>query len=446
MMASGVTAETRPWKRAAAWLAGLGILFFSSYNSANWLASQRAHVPAIVFSWESWVPYWPWTILPYWSIDLFYCVSLFMCATRRELDTHARRLLAVQVISVTLFIVAPLRYTFLRPETTGLFGAMLDALLLFDKPFNQAPALHISLLIILWVCYTRYLKGFWRWMLHGWFLLIGMSVLSTYQHHFFDIPTGVWLGWFCVWLFPHDAMPLAGHWHRTHDAQRIKLAAIYLAGALMLGTVAIVASGWWLWLLWAAGSLMLVALAYAGLGIAVFQKGADGTMSLASRWLLAPYLAGAWLNARWWTRHAAIATAVTPEIWLGRLPGREHALPAGITTLIDLCAELPCQVSSLAPRYESLPALDLIALTTPQLEVLAQAIDRNIVAGPVLVCCALGYSRSAAAVAGWLITRGRAASAREALAIIRLARPQVVLTEQQCVALDNLARATPMMR
>lgn len=139
----------RPWKRAVLWLLGLGVLFFSSYNVANWLASQRTNVPSVVFAWETGVPYWPWTIVPYWSIDLFYCASLFICATRRELDTHARRLLAVQLISVTLFVLAPLRYTFVRPETTGFFGAMLDALLLFDKPFNQAPALHISLLVIL---------------------------------------------------------------------------------------------------------------------------------------------------------------------------------------------------------------------------------------------------------------------------------------------------------
>ena len=128
----------------------------------------------MVFAWETGVPYWPWTIVPYWSIDLFYCASLFICATRRELDTHARRLLAVQLISGTLFVLAPLRYTFVRPETTGFFGGMLDALLLFDKPFNQAPALHISLLVILWLLYAKHLSGVWRWMLHGWFALIGI--------------------------------------------------------------------------------------------------------------------------------------------------------------------------------------------------------------------------------------------------------------------------------
>ncbi len=56
-----------------------------------------------------------------------------------------------------------------------------------------------------------------------------------------------------------------------------------------------------------------------------------------------------------------------------------------------------------------------------------QAIERLRASGPVLVCCALGYSRSATAVAAWLLHSGRAATVDEALAIIRTARTDVVL-------------------
>ncbi len=95
--------ELRPWKRAAAWLLLLGPLFFSSYGFANWLASQRAHVGVIVFGWEHAIPFLPWTIVPYWSIDVLYCLSLFFCTTKRELDRHGQRLLLVQAISITFF-------------------------------------------------------------------------------------------------------------------------------------------------------------------------------------------------------------------------------------------------------------------------------------------------------------------------------------------------------
>ena len=438
MSVGAASAEARAWKRAALWLLGLGILFFASYNTANWLASQRAHVPSMVYAWESAVPYWPWTIVPYWSIDLFYGISLFVCATRRELDTHARRLLAVQLISVTIFVLAPLRYTFERPDTTGLSGVMLDALLMFDKPFNQAPALHISLLVILWVCYAKHLTGAWRWMLHAWFTLIGISVLTTYQHHFFDIPTGLWAGWFCVWLFPDDAKPVLASLHLTRNKRRRQLAGRYFAAAAAVTATAVLSGGWGLWLLWIAGSLLLVALIYAGLDASAFQKCAHGTLSRASQWLLAPYLIGARLNSRWWTRHGDAANAITREVWMGRLPINTSALPAGITTVVDLCAELPCPALSAA--YVGAPSLDLIPLTQEQLAAVAQTIAGAMVNGTVLVCCALGYSRSAAAVTAWLIASGRAASAREAVAQIRLVRPQIVLGDEQYPALDHLAR------
>jgi len=431
----------RPWKCAALWLLGLGVLFVFSYSAANWLAGQRAYVPSMVFGWESRVPYWPWTIVPYWSIDLFYCVSLFVCATRRELDTHARRLLAAQLISVAVFLSAPLRYSFERPETTELFGAMFDALLLFDQPFNQAPALHISLLVILWMHYAKHVSGMWRWLLHGWFALIGISVLTTYQHHFFDIPTGAWVGWFCVWLFPDDTAPVTRTLRPTDDPRRRQLAACYAAGAIATGIAAWLIGGWGLWLLWVTGSLMLVSLIYAALDASAFQKQGDGSMSLASRWLLAPYLVGAWANSRWWTRRTQAVHEVSPRLWIGRLPGHASELPSQNITLIDLCAELPCPAAKAAHAYLSLPALDLVPLSTRQLSDDAQHIARAISCGPVCVCCALGYSRSAAAVAAWLITSGRAANARDAVALIHRARPQAVFGEQQCCALDDLARA-----
>lgn len=430
--------EPRPWRRAVLWLIALGTLFFTSYNAANWLASRRAEVPSIVFGWESLIPYWAWTIVPYWSIDLFYAASLFVCATRRELDTHALRLLAAQVISVTFFILAPLQCIAVRPETTGIYGLLLDALLAFDKPFNQAPALHISLLVILWVCYARHTRGASRWVLHAWFSLIGLSVLTTYQHHFFDVPTGIWTGLLCLWLFPDNASPLLKRASFTRDAHRRTLALRYLVGALVVAAASVAAGSSALWLLWAAGALFLVASIYAALDAAAFQKGANGRMSLAALMLLAPYLAGAWLNSRWWTRHAPHPSAITPQVWVSRLPGHTRDLPIGVEAQLDLCAELPCVVPPC--HYLQCPALDLVPLTEAQLRDAAQAITRLLVTGPVVVSCALGYSRSAAAVTAWLVASGQAPTVAAAIAQVQRARPGVVLGESQRRALEQLAQ------
>lgn len=47
-----IDAVRRPWGRAALWLMFLGPFFFASYGFANWVASRREHVGAIVFDWK----------------------------------------------------------------------------------------------------------------------------------------------------------------------------------------------------------------------------------------------------------------------------------------------------------------------------------------------------------------------------------------------------------
>ena len=196
--------DARPWRRACLWLCLLGPFFFASYGAANWLTEQRAQVGSIVFGWEYSIPFVPWTIVPYWSIDGFYALSLFVCTSKAELDTHARRLLTAQIGAVICFILFPLRFTFPRPEAGGLDGLLFTALTSFDKPFNQAPSLHIALLCIIWVLFARHVPRFVLWPMRLWFAVLAASVLTTYQHHFIDIPTGVLLGLLSVWMWPPE--------------------------------------------------------------------------------------------------------------------------------------------------------------------------------------------------------------------------------------------------
>ena len=203
-----------------------------------------------MFRWEHHIPFLDWTIIPYWSINAFYGLSLFVCATRAELDAHGRRLLTAQVVAVACFILFPLSFTFQQPETDGLAGVLFAALTSFDKPFNQAPSLHIALLVILWRLYAQHLPRLAQWPLHIWFALVGASVLTTYQHHFFDIPTGALLGVFCMWLWPERGQsPLATAALAT-DRRRLVVATRYLIGGSLLAALALWIGGAGLWLLW----------------------------------------------------------------------------------------------------------------------------------------------------------------------------------------------------
>ena len=415
--------EPRPWRRAVCWLAFLGPFFFVTYGAANVITSRRDDVGAIVFAWERHIPFLDWTIVPYWSIDAFYALSVFVCATKAELDTHGRRLLTAQIVATTCFILFPLRFTFVQPETQGLAGSLFAALTSFDQPFNQAPSLHIALLVILWQLYARHLPRLAQWPLHLWFVLVGASVLTTYQHHFFDIPTGVLLGLFCLWLWPERGRSPLVTAEVAGSRRRWILAARYLAGSAAVATLALMIGGAGLWLLWPAVSLALVAANYAVLGPQGFQKGADGHMSLAARCLLAPYLIGAFVNSRLWTRREPKPVAVADGVWLGRIPSSRDS--AGFASVIDLTAELPRAAG--AGAWLCVPTLDLVAPPPAQLRQAAAAIDRAGAGGPVLVCCALGYSRSAAAVATWLVASRRAEDVNAAIEIVRRARPRIVI-------------------
>ena len=423
------------WKRGVLWLLLLAPLFFASYGFANWLTAQRDNVGSLVFAWEGATPLWAWSIVPYWSIDLLYGLSFLLPATRREMDRHALRLLSTQILCVACFLLWPLRFTVERPELDGFFGWMFDVLMGFDKPFNQAPSLHIALLVVIWVMFARHTRGLLlRGLLHGWMALIGLSVLTTWQHHFIDVPTGALAGWLCVWLWPiEDRSPLQSL-RLAREPQRWRLALRYGLGSAVCAAMAVKLGGAWLWLLWPCAALLLVALNYALFGAAGFQKRADGSLSAAGSWLLAPYLLGARVNSRLWTRKHPQPDQVVEGVWLGRVPSAREAAP--FAAVLDLSAELPVRLPG--KTYRNLPLLDLVAPDSDTCRQGAELIEQLHRQGPLLVCCALGYSRSATLVAAWLLHSGRANSVEHAIELIRAARPQIVLGEAQRAALQGL--------
>ncbi|MDK2123553.1 phosphatase PAP2/dual specificity phosphatase family protein [Parachitinimonas caeni] len=416
--------ESWPWRRGLLWLCLLGPFFYLSYGGANWLASQRTNVPSVMFDWERQIPFLAWTILPYWTENLFYAGSLLSCRDRQEVDNLGRRLLTAQLVAVSCFLLFPLAYSQQHPPVSGWPAFFFEALESFDKPFNQAPSLHVALAVILWHHYRSRLTRWLQWPLLAWFVLIASSVLTTWQHHFIDIPTGALLGWFCLWLWPDS-----GHspWQQraTGSAgQRHQLAALYLLGACVFAALATHQTGWGWWLLWPALSLLLVAGNYLWMGANGFQKADNGRMSLAARWLFAPYLLGAWINARLWTRRRPHADLVADGVWLGRIPDQQELAQAPYREVIDLCAELPAAAGEVT--VTSLPTLDLIPPTPLLLAHAAEAIEAAQSRGPVLVCCALGYSRSAAAICTWLLRSGRASDIDAATRMLRTARPVVL--------------------
>ena len=109
------------------------------------------------------------------------------------------------------------------------------------------------------------------------------------------------------------------------------------------------------------------------------------------------------------------------------MPDATAYADGGFGALVDLSAELPAP--RLATPHHVHPCLDLVPAAPEVLRAAAREIAQRVADGPVLVACALGYSRSAAAVAAWLQLSGLAADTEEAIRLIRERRPQVVLDD-----------------
>lgn len=420
-------AEPHPWKTGLAWLAFLGPFFFASYGFANWAAAQRASVGAIAFAWEDAIPFLPWTIVPYWIIDLLYGISLVLCTTRAQLRVHVARLLFVQCAAVLCFLLFPLRFTFDRPAVEGSFGWMFAALESFDQPFNQAPSLHVALLVVLWPVYLRALPRRVHFIVHATAVLIGASVLTTWQHHFIDVPTGAWLGALALWLLREDAQSRQWRWDRVACPVRRRMAAYYAGGSIACGIVALAGQGAWLWLLWPAATLLLVALVYLFGDGRAYGKRACGSFPGAQWLLFGPYFVGARINALLWTRHDRDAVEVSEDIYIGSIVGSWAGREAPAAGVIDLSAEIVHDGSDV--RYATVPLLDLVAPTPAEIDRAVRLADESRRQGPVLVSCALGYSRSACVIVAWLVHAGMEASIDSAIGRLQRVRPRIVLGE-----------------
>jgi hypothetical protein len=160
----------------------------------------------------------------------------------------------------------------------------------------------------------------------------------------------------------------------------------------------------------------MVALHYAVFGVEGFQKHVDGRIAHGARWLLAPYRLGAWINSRLWTMREASGRDQDREAHLART----HA-HGGAGACAWHRADRRCQRRAVHAEGNSralrADARSDRADRPRSWRQRAEAIDRTAARrqATVLVCCALGYSRSAAAVAAWLLRTGRAEHADEAV-------------------------------
>jgi protein-tyrosine phosphatase len=266
----------------------------------------------------------------------------------------------------------------------------------------------------------------------SWLFLIALSPLLTYQHHVIDIIGGFVLAGYCFYFFH------ASSYAPPVVANR-RIGFYYLAVAAVVLIMGAIFWPWGALLLWPAIAFGIVAVAYFRAGPIVFHK-ADGKLPLSTRFVLAPCLLGQYLSLLYYRRQCRSWDKVTPQIWIGGKLGcrsANKALRSGIVAVLDLSAEFSEAKPFRKINYRNIPILDLTAPTQAQLAEMSKFIGDHSRNGAVYVHCKIGYSRSVAAVAAYLIMSGKVETAGEAFAMIRRVRPSVVIRPEVRSALSE---------
>jgi protein-tyrosine phosphatase/membrane-associated phospholipid phosphatase len=410
----------------------LSLLFMLVYCGTNWLTSLRHDVGTMVFDWESHIPFLPWFIVPYMSIDLFFVAAPFLCANTDELRIFTRRVILATCIAGACFLLFPLKFSFERPATDGWLGVVFDSFRELDRPFNQLPSLHITLMMILAATCARHTRGLTRAVLMTWFTLIGASTVFTWQHHVVDVAGGFLLGALCFYLAPDTRVT-----ERSNPNRRVGW--YYASAAVVSMACALVLLPWGVFLIWPAGALAMCSHAYLRTGAGTFGK-VHGQIPWCTRVWMAPVLLGQQLSLLHYSRQCRPWDEICPGLWIGRLlraSEAQNAIQQGVTAVLDLTGEFSETPALLQCHYLNIPVLDLTAPTPDQFARAIAFIDHQISIGTVYIHCKIGYSRSAAVTMAWLVHSGRAVTIQQAENIVRAARPSVVVRPEIIPALKE---------
>ena len=420
------------------------MLFVIVYGGTNWFTAARpdADVQTWYFTWElKAIPYVPWLIVPYMSMDLFFFMATFLCPDERELRTFARRVAFSILAAAAFFLLLPLRLDWPeRPHLVGWFGEFVErsctAPFLMEYPHNLFPSLHIALCLIVADIYARHSRGMIRLLLCIWFLLIGISTLFTWQHHLVDIAGGLMLAGFAFYAFRESDS-------RRPTTANVRVGCYYSTGSVMLLVLAKALGLWGVFLIWPAVALAITAGAYFGFGPGIFRK-ADGRLPWSTRFVLAPVLLVQYLSLIYYRLQCRAWDEVAPAVLIGRILTKAEATEAlkqGVTAVLDLTAEFSEAAPFRGAKYLNLPVLDLTAPTQEQLRDAAAFIAEQAADGLVYVHCKVGYSRSAAAAGAYLLASGQAVTIDQAIGRLCEARPSIVIRPEVMAALREFANS-----
>jgi len=381
-------------KQKVSALALCSVTFMIVYNIAAWYASKLYYVPSFVLDFEKHIPFISWSIIPYMSSGIFFCLVFFFCKDNEQLEILTKRILFVTIVAGLCFVVFPLRFNLPKPPSNDIISnCFFQFLKMFDSPFNQSPSLHMAYAFIFWTI-LRNLKK-WRLFLMIWLILLGISTLTTFQHHFIDVITGAILAHISFIVFPYSKNDF--RYRNFHIANYYFLCGwivIFISVLLnqFFGNI-------WLILLWLAMMIILIGYHYQNNNI-YFLKNRNGNIPRFKKVFYFPYLLI--YKLFWKLRRNKYPIEILPSIYISSRPNIEETKFLNIdenSIVYDLSAEME-ELNRIRNQsnYHFYPFLDIGTFDIDETRKLVNHISDDYIRlpknGKILIHCTMGYTRS----------------------------------------------------
>lgn len=381
------------------------LVFGLLYNFAAWRTSTLPFVSSFVFDFEKNIPFLPLSIIPYMTSGMFFCLVFFWCTSFQQLKTLTKRMLFVTIIAGIFFILLPLKFSFSKPEiSNNILKIPFQFLSKFDSPFNQSPSLHIAYAFIFWTIIRNFASK-WKYFLGFWLILLGISTLTTYQHHFIDILTGALLAQISFVIFPLDK--------ENFENRNLIVANYYfLFGWILISAAFILVkfyNPWWYFLLWIAFVMLVVGFQYQKNNV-YFLKNREGNIPFFKKMFYFPYQFIYWIFLTFF-RINKTPIEIAPNLFISSKLSKKDLESFKIDKSIlvyDLSAETSeTKIIKENSTYFSFPYLDIGGFDVEETEKLVLEISKNYKKlpkeGKILIHCTMGFTRST--IIGILVTK-----------------------------------------
>ncbi|WP_262711474.1 phosphatase PAP2 family protein [Chryseobacterium sp. SNU WT5] len=316
-----------------------------------------------------------------------------------------KRMLFIIISAGICFLLFPLRFSLIKPEANNtIFQFFFQFLSKVDSPYNQAPSLHVAFALLFWTVF-RNLKSYWRALAAFWLLLLALSTITTYQHHFIDIICGAILAQISFIIFPFQK--------NNFQLRNFQVANYYfLVGWITVLLVLILNqfhAHFWLILVWIVLVIFMIGYQYQKNNIH-FLKDRYGNIPFYKKVFYFPYRAIYWFFWKFLRKYTK-PTRILPGLFISSKLDKTEIQDFDFnekTFVYDLSAELEeNDVIKEKSQYFCVPFLDIGSFELIVTKKLVLQITTNYTqlpaGGKILIHCTMGFTRSA--VIGILVVK-----------------------------------------